>query len=150
MGAATVLQTTPLTDVDFVIAECPFDDMGQLMRYQLKELHRIPAELFLPGINYFLWSRAGFTMKQVQPKKAVTETTTPILFVHGSKDDFVPTWMSVEMNALNRQNDLLLIDGAEHTDCMIKDAPAYEGAVNRFLHRHGLVQQSSQAIHARP
>ncbi|WP_215112792.1 alpha/beta hydrolase [Exiguobacterium sp. s63] len=150
MGAATVLQTTPLTEVDFTIAECPFDDMKQLMRYQLKELHHIPAELFLPGINYFLWSRAGFTMNQVQPKKAVTETTTPILFVHGSKDDFVPTWMSVEMNALNRTNDIKLIDGAEHTDCIIKDAAGYEEAVTNFLYRHGLGRQLSQGVHESP
>lgn len=147
MGAATVLQTAPLTHIDFVIAECPFDDMRKLMRYQLIELHKLPGDLLLPGIDYFLWTRAGFRMKQVKPKKAVTDTTTPMLFVHGSKDDFVPTWMSIEMHALDRQNDLALIDGAEHTNCMIKDSASYEQAVTRFLTRHGLDRQSGQATH---
>ena len=147
MGAATVLQTAPLTDVDFIMAECPFDDMRQLMRHQLIELHRLPGDLFLPGIDYFLWSRAGFRMKEVRPKAAVEQTEIPILFIHGSKDDFVPTWMSVEMNALNRKNDLTLIDGAEHTDCIIKDATGYERAVTHFLNRHGLDRQSDQEGH---
>lgn len=120
------------------------------MRYQLMELHRLPADLFLPAIDYFLWTRAGFRMKHVRPKESILKTTTPILFVHGSKDDFVPTWMSVEMNALNRQNDLALIDGAEHTDCMLKDPVAYENAVTRFLSRHGLDRPRGQGRHVTP
>lgn len=135
MGAASILQAGPLTEVDFLIAECPFDDMRQLMRHQLNVLHRLPGDLLLPGINYFLWSRAGFTMNQVRPNDAVEDITAPILFIHGTKDDFVPTWMSVKMNAQNRKNELVLIHGAEHTNCILKDPYAYETAVSQFLNR---------------
>lgn len=142
MGAASILQAGPLTDVDFLIAECPFDDMRQLMRHQLNVLHRLPGDLLLPGINYFLWTRAGFRMHQVRPKRALAAIDAPVLFIHGTEDDFVPTWMSVEMNALNRQNEIALIHGAEHTNCILKDQPAYEAAVSQFLNRrHESVQQ---------
>lgn len=135
MGAASILQAGPLTNVDFLIAECPFNDMKQLMRHQLNVLHRLPGDLLLPGIDYFLWSRAGFRMHQVKPKNELRMIEAPILFIHGTEDDFVPTWMSVEMNALNRQNKLALIHKAEHTNCIVIDQPAYETAVNQFLNQ---------------
>ena len=151
MGAATIIQAGPLTDVDFLIAECPFDDMRQLMRHQLNNLHRLPGDLLLPGINYFLWSRAGFLMHQVSPKRSLAETSAPVLFVHGTRDDFVPTWMSIEMNALNRRNELALIHDAEHTNCILKDRDAYEAAVTNFLaRRRESGQQSDPVTHARP
>lgn len=138
MGAATVLQTSPLVDVDFVIAECPFDDLRHLMRHQLNVLNRMPGDLFLPAIDYFLWSRAGFRMSQVSPREVVANSSVPTLFIHGTHDDFVPTWMSVEMNAANRQTSIQLIDGAEHTNCILKNRAQYETAVTRFLTQHEL------------
>lgn len=135
MGAATILQVEPAAEVDFLIAECPFNDLTYLMDHHITRLNHLPFKVFAPGLDYFLWSRAGFRMHEVSPKQVVKEAKTPILFIHGSNDNFVPTWMSREMHALNSNSELAIINGAEHTDCLKTDPAAYEAAVTRFLQK---------------
>ena len=73
----------------------------------------------------------------VECRKAVAQSTVPILFIHGSADDFVPCSMSREnYDACASEKELLVIPGATHAMSYYYDTPAYTKAVTDFLKKH--------------
>ena len=64
---------------------------------------------------------------------ALRNCDLPVLFVHGSEDDFVPTEMSYRnYEAFEGDKELLIIKGAGHAVNYRTDPAAYEAAVKRL------------------
>lgn len=61
----------------------------------------------------------------------------PILFIHGEKDNFVPTEM-VYRNyaATHAPKELLIIENAGHTQAYETDIPLYRNTVKNFLDKY--------------
>jgi len=57
------------------------------------------------------------------------------LFIHGDKDDFVPTWMGYENYdaCASEEKDLLLMEDAGHAESYFLHTEEYETAVRSFL-----------------
>lgn len=78
-----------------------------------------------------------FVPDTVDCRKAVAQSKVPILFIHGSADDFVPCSMSREnYDACASEKALLIIPGATHAMSYYYDTPAYTKAVTDFLKKH--------------
>ena len=78
-----------------------------------------------------------FDPDTVDCRKAVAQSKVPILFIHGSADDFVPCSMSREnYDACASEKELLVIPGATHAMSYYYDTPAYTKAVTDFLKKH--------------
>jgi uncharacterized protein len=135
MGGGTVLQYAAINKyVKFIIADCPYSDTTQLMKHQFNEIKHVP---FLP-FKYFLDIRlkivAKFSMKDVSPINSIRETQIPIFFIHGAKDNFVPTYMSKDMyEAKKGHKKLLIIEGAVHANAYGTNKELYEREVHNFL-----------------
>jgi fermentation-respiration switch protein FrsA (DUF1100 family) len=135
MGGGTVLQYAAINKyVKFIIADCPYSDVAQLMKHQFNEIKHMP---FVP-FKYFLDMRlrvvAKFSMKNASPINLMKDTEVPILFVHGSKDNFVPTYMSKDMyEAKKGHKKLLIIEGAAHANAYGTNRKLYEREVHDFL-----------------
>lgn len=136
MGAATCLLEQADDDrVDFVIADCGFADLWELMSYQLKEFHHLPPRVFLPGANLFFKLATRADIKEVRPIEAVKQATVPIFFVHGEADEYIPQEHSIRMHeACPSKKDLLIIgDQAEHAQSWGKNTAVYEERLFVFL-----------------
>ncbi|AZK44856.1 alpha/beta hydrolase [Paenibacillus lentus] len=135
-GGGTVLEYLSIAhpNVKFVIADCPYSDLTELMTYQLRVLNKIPAFPFLPLIDRRLERKAGFRLKQVSPLKTVEQSTIPVMFVHGTQDDYVPTHMSKDLYEHKPEpKKLLLIEGAQHADAYSVDPKRYSEEVHSFI-----------------
>lgn len=135
-GGGTVLEYLAIAhpNVKFVIADCPYSDLTELMRYQLSVLNKIPAFPLLSLIDRQLERKAGFRLKQVSPLKAVEQSTLPVMFVHGTEDRYVPTHMSKDLYEHKPEpKKLLLVDGAEHADAYSVDPKRYSEEVHSFI-----------------
>ena len=56
-----------------------------------------------------------FDLEETSPIEAVARSKTPIVFIHGDKDDFVPHEMSVAcFNAATSKKKMVTIEGAAH------------------------------------
>ncbi|MNJ47199.1 2-succinyl-6-hydroxy-2,4-cyclohexadiene-1-carboxylate synthase [compost metagenome] len=135
-GGGTVLEYLAIAhpNVKFVIADCPYSDLTELMRYQLRVLNKIPAFPLLSLIDRLLERKAGFRLKQVSPLKAVEQSTLPVMFVHGTQDHYVPTHMSKDLYEHKPEpKRLLLIDGAQHADAYSVDPKRYSEEVHSFI-----------------
>ena len=77
---------------------------------------------------------ASFEGDEYSTLDAMEVNTRPVLFIHGSDDNFVPLKMSVDNYlACKAQKDMLIVPGAGHGMSYITDSGAYERAVRRFF-----------------
>jgi fermentation-respiration switch protein FrsA (DUF1100 family) len=65
----------------------------------------------------------------------MSTVTTPILFIHGQNDTYIPPQMSQDLFNAKTQGDrrLYLVPGAGHAYACSTDAREYERQVNAFL-----------------
>ncbi|MFB4332558.1 alpha/beta hydrolase [Paenibacillus sp. CR_12] len=146
LGGGTVLEYLSIADpqVKLVIADCPYSDLTDLMRHQLTRINKIPSVPFLSWVNARIRRKAGFSLDQVSPIRAVRNSTLPVMFIHGTKDNYVPTRMSIEMyEAKPDPKKLLLIEGAIHANAYHVDPEQYREGVHSFLREH--IDQPVQA-----
>lgn len=135
MGGGTVLQYAAINKyVSFIIADCPYSDGIELMKHQFKKLNRLPTFPFLYFTDLRFRRLAKFSIKDISPINAIRNSDIPIMFIHGSKDNFVPTYMSEEMyKAKKGYKKLLIIEGAVHATAYGTNKELYEKEVHEFL-----------------
>lgn len=136
MGAATVTMATGRAmppEVKCVIADCGYSSPKEIIIKVMRDRH-IPASMYLfakTGARIF----GGFSVEEYSSAEAVRHSATPILFIHGEADSFVPCDMSRELYAACiSQKRLLTVEGAEHAVSAVVDAKAYREAVFGWLH----------------
>lgn len=117
MGAATVMMASgeELPDnVRCVMADCGYSSSKKIICKVVKEM-KLPFKLVYPFIKLGGRLFGGFDLEEKSPVEAVAKSKTPIVFIHGDVDDFVPYDMSVEcFNACNAPKKLVTIEGAGH------------------------------------
>ena len=148
LGGATVLEYLSIahSNIKFVIADCPFSDLTQLLHHQARTIYKLPAYPLLPIINKILKRKAGFTMEQVSPLQAVEHCHLPVLFIHGTKDNYVPTYMSEQLYKRKAgPRSLLLVDGAIHGNAYAVAPKEYSEAVRILIHQ-ALKEEEAPAI----
>lgn len=137
MGAATVLLHLGIDDrVVCAIADCAYSDLKELLKHQVKYNYHLPQAL-IPLESLVTYLRAGFWYGEVSPIQVVSRTDTPILFIHGKKDNYVPTKMSKDMYECKRKRKAIyLIAGAGHAISYETNRIGYKKAVEKFLIRY--------------
>ena len=82
--------------------------------------------------------------KKVDAVESVSHAQVPMLFIHGTKDDFVPTYMVHELyDACSTDKDLLLVEGAGHAESYPTDSAAYEAKVKSFIDKYIAVESKA-------
>lgn len=140
MGSASVMLLSSdnriLPNVKFIIADCGYTSVEDQFRSVLKAA-KVPA---FPLLNtVFATNRLvqHFSLKEIQPIEQVKKSLVPILFIHGGRDNFVPTEMVYKLyDACTSEKDLLVVDGAGHGASYKKNPPAYEEKVKTFIEKY--------------
>ena len=75
-------------------------------------------------------------MDECNAREEVKKARSPILFIHGDADTFVPCSMVYELwGACASPKELLVIEGASHAEAYYKDSRRYEHAVEGLITR---------------
>lgn len=140
MGSATVMMMSGNPNlpknVKFTVADCGYTSPWAEFDYQLKNAH-VPTSPLLDGANFFNKHIAKYDFKKVDAVESVSHAQVPMLFIHGTKDDFVPTYMVHELyDACSTDKDLLLVEGAGHAESYPTDSAAYEAKVKSFIDKY--------------
>lgn len=136
LGGGTVLEYAAIRrpQIQFIVADCPYSDLTQLIHYQVKILNQMPAWPTMALINRLLQRKAGFRMEQVSPIRIMRTCNLPVLFIHGKEDRFVPTWMSEQLYEAKRAtSSLILIEGAGHGTAYATNRERYWQGVTSFV-----------------
>lgn len=134
MGAATVLQYAPLNKyAKFLIADCPYSDLEELLRYEIKNAH-FPTFPVLQLTSAKVMRKAKFKFSEVKPIQDIKKSDIPILFIHGKEDKFVPCNMSEKMFEIKKgMKKIYIAEGAAHARSFETNRERYEKEVFDFI-----------------
>lgn len=137
MGAATVLMAAGLSlpkNVVGIIADCGYSSPRDIIRAVIAERH---YPLFPTYMLVRLGGRlfGGFDIEAASATAAMAVCKTPVLFIHGEEDRFVPCNMGREnySSCAADNKRLLTVPLAGHGISYMVDKTAYLNAVDSFL-----------------
>ncbi|MDM0964049.1 alpha/beta hydrolase [Clostridium perfringens] len=143
MGAGTVMETIPLNDsIKFVIEDCGYSNFHELIGFQITHAYknRLVRKILRPSLifaNFFMKTKAKFSMKKIVPIDIVSSTSLPMMFIHGKEDYFVPWYMAVDLyNAKTKgYKKLYLVEGAKHAEALEVNKILYEKKIMTFIEK---------------
>lgn len=137
MGAATVLMASGdklPSNVKAIIADSGYTSVWDIFASEAKKRFNIPKFPVLNMFQVVAQIRAGYNIKKASALDQVKKSKTPILFIHGDADDFVPEYMCEQLyEAANCKKEKLIIKGAGHTDSKYKEPETYYNKVFEFI-----------------
>ncbi|MCO1603374.1 alpha/beta hydrolase [Desulfosporosinus nitroreducens] len=142
LGAITALLQAELDqqnkDVNFYVADCPYSDLRELLNIKLAGDLRPtfqPAGAFiLFYANIVALKKSNFSLNAVSPITVIADIKTPIMFIHGSNDTFIPAFMSLELYLRNKgPKGIYISPGAEHAMSYLTNKEEYTAKVKQFL-----------------
>lgn len=144
MGGATVMMTSGEKlpqNVKCIIEDCGYTSVWDELNYQFRKFlkHRFSliSNLILILISLETKIRAKYSFKEASALKQVKKSRIPILFIHGSKDKFVPTFMVDKLySAANCKKEKLIIEGAAHAESYEFCPGLYEKTVQNFIEKN--------------
>ena len=135
MGASTVLMAAgeKLPDcVVGVIADCGYSTAKEIICKVLRQIH-LPVWPFYPLVRLGAKLYGGFDPNNADATAAMTRCTVPVVFFHGTNDDFVPWQMSQKnYDACSAPKKLVLVEGAGHGLAYLIDPPGYRAAIGEI------------------
>ena len=135
MGAATVMMASGEDlpeNVVCVMADCGYSSSKEIIKKVVREMH-LPADIVYPFIRLGGKIYGHFDLEETSPVEAVARSKTPVVFIHGDNDDFVPHSMSVEcFNACKAKKMLVTIEGAGHGLAYPVDPEKYVSSLASF------------------
>jgi uncharacterized protein len=136
MGAAISLQHAAIDPrIQFVIEDCSFNRLDTLLEYRLKKDYHLPRTLLMPVVELMSQLLSGMVIKEVSPEKAVRSIQTPIMFIHGEHDEFIPPFMVEKLfaNKMNGPKKLYIAPNAGHAESYWNNQKEYSALIAEFL-----------------
>ena len=139
MGAATVLMISGdelPANVKSIIADSSYTSVWDIFASEAKARFNLPEFPVLNMFQIVASRKAKYDIKEASALEQVKKSKTPILFIHGNKDDFVPKYMCEKLyDAANCKKEKLIIDGAGHTDGKYKEPEKYYDTIFDWISR---------------
>ena len=140
MGAATVSMVSGEdlpSNVKAIVADCGYTSVWDEFAYQLDDLFSLPEFPILNVSSLVAKVRAGYFLGEASTLKQVAKSKTPILFIHGDEDDFVPYYMMEELyNTTSSEKEMLTIKNAGHAKASEVDPETYWTTVSNFTSKY--------------
>lgn len=136
MGAATVLMAAGLDlpeNIHGIIADCGFTSPRAIWKYVSDKNLHIPYDVIAPIADGMFKQNLMVAPDEYSTVTALENGKTPVLFIHGTDDQFVPVEMTYEnYKACSAPKRLFVVPGADHGMSCHIDKDGYENAVKAF------------------
>ena len=136
MGAATILMTAGFElpeNVKGIVADCAFTSPHAIWKHVVENNFKLPFGLYSKAAKDICEKRIQMSSDSYSTTEALSNCIVPVLFIHGTDDNFVPIEMTYEnYKACVSEKRLLVVPGAEHGMSYLVDKDGYETAVKQF------------------
>jgi len=142
LGGAILLQSLAHERrFDAVVADSPFSSFREVAYDRLQELTRIEHHLFWPVVESGLvYARIRYhrDLRLASPAAALRSCHTPVLLIHGGRDEKTPIRHSRELHAIDPvMTRLWEVPGVRHTRALATLPDVYARTVVDWFHSHG-------------
>ena len=134
-GATVILEQAHDTRLQFVIADCSFSDLTDLVTYLVKRKAHLPKWPFVGLANFFFKLATKTDFKSISPVKAIAHAKVPMLLLHGSIDEFIPPIHSQKLfDACSSEKQLYISTvPAKHAESYLMNRIEYTEIVKNFV-----------------
>jgi len=140
MGAATVMMVSGEKlppNVKCIVEDCGYTSIMDEFAYQMPKMYNLPTFPILPLTALLCRIKLGFSLNEGSALNQVKKSTTPILFIHGDQDNFVPFFMVHELyDAATCPKSLYVVNGASHANSYFADKENYWPTIWRFVDQY--------------
>lgn len=137
MGGAAVMMTSgeELPDnVKAIVEDCGYTSVWDIFEDELLYLFHLPSFPMLNLASKISEVKAGYSFTEASSLEQVAKAEVPMLFIHGSEDNFVHADMIYEVyEACQSDKDMLVVEGAGHGNSYNYDPETYFDTVFDFL-----------------
>ena len=136
MGAATVMLTTKFDlpkNVKLIIEDSGYTSAADILSYHCQKRYHIKGRYLIKGISLVSKVRAGFSYKQADCVKALSQNTRPVLFIHGRNDFTVPFFMREKLLTCGKFPRMSYESQGVHIRSYYVDSKKYQETVEKFL-----------------
>lgn len=135
LGSATTLTSLQYKpEVDFVVADCGFADIENVLRNGYASAHA-PEWLF-DLADFGVQMRFKMSLRGMRPIDALGENKVPILFIHGDADELITPDNSTRMAERTAgYSEVHLIKGAPHAQSIFTAPQEYKQYVHEFVRK---------------
>ena len=136
MGASTVLMASALDlpeNVCGILADCGYTSVHAIWKHVVEHNLHLSYGVHGPFADRLCRQKIRAGTKDYSTTEALQSNHTPVLFVHGTEDRFVPVEMTFEnYQACSAPKRLFVVPGAGHGMSYFVDRPGYEAETKRF------------------
>lgn len=141
MGAATTMMYAGIEkrqQVKVFIEDCGYTRMYDIFANELKKRFNLPAFPIMNALGVLLKIRCGYNISDVDAEKLLKNCEKPMLFIHGTGDDFVPFEMQdILYNAINTdKKEKIVVENAGHVESIYFLEDEYFDKVFEFIERY--------------
>jgi dipeptidyl aminopeptidase/acylaminoacyl peptidase len=141
MGAAILLESLSCEPrFRAIVADSPFASFQEIADDRLAQNGFKPRALRWPLIELgftYAYVRYGVDLWGASPAAALQRAHTPVLLIHGTADDNIPTRHSRELHATNRAaSELWQVPGAGHVASLSTQPATYRQRVLAWFDKH--------------
>lgn len=140
MGGATVMMVSGEdlpSNVKAIIEDCGYTSVWDEFNYQLKEIFNLPSFPIMNYASLVTKLRAGYWLEDGSAIEQVKKSKTPMLFIHGTEDTFVPSYMVDEVyEVASCPKEKFIVPGAGHGAAASVAGDSYWEKVDKFLDKY--------------
>jgi len=136
MGASTVMMAAGESlpeNVIGVLADCGYTSPKEIIQVVIRKM-KLPVWLVYPFVKLGAKLYAHFDLEELSPVEAMKRCRVPVIFFHGTDDEFVPCEMSRRnYEVCSAKKKLVLVPGAGHGLSFPVAPDAYLSALREFF-----------------
>ena len=140
MGAATTMCVSGETTIPAVkcfVEDCGYTSVWDEFAAQMKVQFGLPEFPIMYSTSALCKLKFGWSFGEASPLEQVRKCRKPMLFIHGDKDDYVPTRMVYPLyKAKPAPKELAVFHGVEHAQSYYEHPIEYERIIRRFVSRY--------------
>ena len=140
MGGATTMMVSGEQQPDYVkcfVDDCGYTSVWDQFKKELKEDFDLPAFPLMHTTSLLCDWVYDWNFKEASALEQVKKCQLPMLFIHGEKDDYVPTWMVYELyKAKPKPKELWTVPNADHATSYKLNKQEYTEKVKQFTDKY--------------
>lgn len=140
MGAATTMMVSGEPQPPYVkcfIEDCGYTSVWDQFKKELNGQFNLPAFPLLHTASMLCQLRYGWNFQEASALKQVAKCRLPMLFIHGDKDNYVPTWMVYPLyEAKPEPKELWIAPGSKHARSYQDHQETYTQKVKQFTEKY--------------